>query len=828
MNIYNILIVFIILIVFTLIYLLFNIVNKKIEPFEDVIINNIPLPNITDDNLITISSLALQTSSSSSTSNSSTDPNLLLNTSETLEIKDARNYYQLTSSYKVSSGQYISSLFKLNPPSVLLMSDILYKNDSKNIKNGFPESIGFYNYINIVLPYSNIIGTKIEISYSNFELQPLNNFRSEDRPSNKDVRIYTSDDDNEFVFINKKDISQNTNTTLVFDIPSGKIINSILYILVSPLIKNITLTKMRIFVKETVYIQDTTIKKDIIRFGTDNPSEVVEIPNTYVIPEARDTELGIGSSVSKLEQLNRLFKFITPWAIYNGGDYSESTKTIPELLNRQCLAAKISGELPIIQTDNNIKYLSGTTETIVEFPQYSLPEFYTICAITKYTNNTQDVSKRGRILTSTTSGTNWLLGHHAGVTGVMHNGEWKTTSSESYPTNNTDWVVSCVKSSISANNTILINGVSRGIKGPDKIYNYLSGKRLTINIDNYNQNSDFGLSYLIIWNAILSDNQLRLVSESLQDYLNTGKNLDLIGININLNDGSTREKAARSAMEIKRLTCTNRNGLYWILPGYGDKSNAKQVYCIMDDMVFGGGWMLALKGAKNSGAFVYSSEHWTNYTRFNDEPSNKSDYESYKTDAKYDIYNYYRAIDCLAMFDVNDTNGEATFVNNPEYGWIWKWDNIYNGDRISLLEFFVNNYSKYYYTSHNPNKGFLEKWMSDRGFNANYLTPQYFDSFLVNVTCKSRVPLNRKIFSQQEQFKAWGLNVIPQGWSHAVRWGGSFNENYAHQSDGIPNSNDVSCGIGLQARTFSAGDAINCCQSTTGTNSSMGFKWFIR
>ena len=136
--------------------------------------------------------------------------------------------------------------------------------------------------------------------------------------------------------------------------------------------------------------------------------------------------------------------------------------------------------------------------------------------------------------------------------------------------------------------------------------------------------------------------------------------------------------------------------------------------------------------------------------------------------------------------------------------------------------------SKYYYTSHNPNKGFLEKWMSDRGFNANYLTPQYFDSFLVNVTCKSRVPLNRKIFSQQEQFKAWGLNVIPQGWSHAVRWGGSFNENYAHQSDGIPNSNDVSCGIGLQARTFSAGDAINCCQSTTGTNSSMGFKWFIR
>lgn len=824
MNIYNFLLIFIVLFVFTLIYFLINILNKKIEPFEDTIINNIPLPNITDDNLITITSQSLQTSSSSTTSNS------LLNTSETLEIRNSSDYYQLTSSYIVSSGQYISSLFKLNPPSVLLMSDALYKTDNtKNIKNGFSESIGFYNYINIVLPYSNIIGTKIEITYSNFELQADNNFRFGDKPSKRDIRIYTSDDNNEFVLINTKDIIQNSNTTLVFDIPSGKIIKSILYILVSPLIKNITLTKIRIFVKETVYIQDTTTNKNIIRFGSDNPAEVVEIPNTYVIPDAKDTELGIGSSVARSEQLNRLFKFITPWAIYNGADYSDSTKTIPELLNRQCLAAKISGQLPIIETDsNNIKYLSGTTETIVEFPMYSLPEFYTICAITKYTNNSQDVSKRGRILTSTTTGTNWLLGHHWGVTGVMHNGEWKTTWSESYPTNTTDWVVSCVKSSISPNNTILFNGVSRGIKGPDKIYNYLSGKRLTINIDNYSQNSDFGLSYLIIWNSVLSDNQLRLVSESLQDYLNTNRNLDLNNIDINFNDGSTKEKAARSAMEIKRLTCTNRNGLYWILPENGDKNKAKQIYCIMDEMVFGGGWMLALKGAKNSGSFVYASEHWTKNTFFNDEPSNKRDYESYKTDAKYEIYNYFKAIDCLAMFDYEDTNGEATFVNNTEYGWIWKWDNIYKGTRLSLLDFFSNRYSKYYYTSHNPNIGFLEKWMMDRGFNANYLTPQYFDSLLVNVTCKSRVPLNRKIFSQQEQFKAWGLNIIPQGWNHAVRWGGSFNENYSHARDGIPDSNDVSCGIGLQARSFSAGDAINCCQSTAGTNSSMGFKWFIR
>jgi hypothetical protein len=153
---------------------------------------------------------------------------------------------------------------------------------------------------------------------------------------------------------------------------------------------------------------------------------------------------------------------------------------------------------------------------------------------------------------------------------------------------------------------------------------------------------------------------------------------------------------------------------------------------------------------------------------------------------------------------------------------------------IVLLNFFKprsgfpNGFSNYVYTTTNQNNlEWVKRWMIDRGYLGTYITPDEFRIWNIEQSCIRKSPLNRLIFSQQEEFKAYGLNVIPQGWNHAVRWGGSFNENPGHW-DGLPSSNDVSCGIGLEARHFSAGDAINCCQSTRGTNSSMGFKWFIR
>jgi hypothetical protein len=827
MNINNLLIIFIILFLITMIYFIINIFKQKIETFdEQQIINDIPLPNITDDSKVTIlsqTSLSLQ---------NSIDGGTTKNTVEALEITDSVDMYSLSSSFIASQGQ-ILSLFKINPQPILLTSVPLYTENrsKKNIISGFGNPVSFYNYIAIIFPTTNISGTKIEISYSNYTINNPSDFNTDDSNAKKDIKIYTGDDSS-FTLLDSNTFTSNSQTTLTFNI-LDKLIKSNIYIFISPVIKSITLTKIRFYVKEIQYLQLKLDEKDIIKFTSDNDAEQITIPSTIVIPDTKDTEIGIGTPISNNVKLNNLFKIIVPWAIYDGKDYDSVSKTIPEALNRNCKAAKIFGTDPIKVKEDNIEYLSGTTDTVVEFPNYSLPEYHTICVITKYTNKMNDITKRGRIITSTTSGTNWLLGHHWGVTGVMHNGDWKTTDTESLSADKNEWIVSCVKSSASTNNTILFNGINRANKGPGRIYNYSGGKRITINIDNYGQHSDFGLSYLIIWDVILSDNQLKLVSETLQDYLKTGVSLNLSNISISVNDGSTKDKAAVSAVEIKKVACTTRNGLYWILPANGDKNNAKQVYCIMDDLVSGGGWMLALKAGKHSTTFNFHSPHWTNNTVLNDITANSREHEAF-SDAKYDIYNYYNAVDCLAIFDRNDTNSEVTFITNPEYGWIWTIPRFYNnGIRISLLNYFKpkpgfpNGYSTYFYTSKDRTETSINRWMLDRGFSGTYVPPQYFENFLVNVTCKLRLPLNRNIFSQQEAFKAWGLNVIPQGWSHSARWGGSFNENTGSW-ESVPNTNDVSCGIGLQARNYSAGDVIGCCQSTAGTNTSMGFKWFIR
>jgi hypothetical protein len=815
----NFLIIFIILFIIGVVLFLITISNKKIEHFNEVI-SNLPFPNITNDNDVIIQSQDLSNMNSSAN-------NITLNIRESLDINTTYESFIITSSYLLTNRtDTISSLFKLHPPTngIKLNSVEPYDKDgNNNINSGFGDPVRFYNYISINFPNTNMTATKIEISYSTFEI--TDKIKSD---ISTDIRIYTSED-NTFQNLGTQDINKSSNT-LIFNIPENKLIKSYLYIFISPKIRSIVLTKLRFFIQKKEYLQKVITEDDIIKFSTDNPAEQITIPSTFSAGIQEETEIGFGQSISNYKKLNNLFKFIPPWAMYDGKDYNVSSRTIPEILKRNCKDAIVAGETPKIITENNIKYLSGTTATKILFPDFSLPEYYTICAITKYTStDISNVSKRGRILTAVSSeNTNWLLGHHWNVIGVMHSYGWRTSWNQSISGDGNQWVVSCVKSSSSVDKSLLFNGISRGTSAPPKMYNNKADNKLNINFSNYGQNSDFGLSYLIIWDVVLSDNQLKLVSDTLQEYLKTGQDLDISDITISQNDGSTEQKAAKSAMDIKRLTCTNTNGPYWIK--YATNKPAKLVYCIMDSMVFGGGWMLALKGAKNSGEFVYHASHWTNDSVLNETHDNFADF----TNAKYDIYNYYSATDCLAIFDANDTKGELTFNNYPEYGWIWHIPNFNGKDKISLLDFFKprngfpRGLSSYAYTSTNQgNIEWVKRWMIDRGFSGYYISPQYFENMFVETTCTKRSPLNRKIFSQQEHFKAWGLNVIPQGWNHAVRWGGSFNENPGHW-DGLPNSNDVSCGIGLQTRNFSAGDAINCCQSTTGTNASMGFKWFIR
>lgn len=800
--------------------LYFIVIDNRIEKF-DIKTTIVSMPNITDDNKV---SILAQDRNSLINSNDS----ITTNARETLEIQ---NLYSetitLTSSY--IPNQPISSLFKLSPPAggIILVSPDLYKDGKKNIKNGFPNPVDFYNYICINLVSTNINAKSIELSYNRYELYSDNDFINKNDKPPLNISIYTGDNNN-YNHLGTKTNITNGNTSLIFDIDAAnKLIKSNIYIFISTQIRSITLTKLRFNIEERSVVQNTKIDENIIRFSSGNSNEQISVPAIYT---TQDIEAPKSSTpLSNYQILNNIFKFYTPWAIYDGKRYNSSRGVIPELLNRECKNAIVSGKNANIAQEGKISYLSGTTETIVDFPEYSLPEYYTICAITKYTNS--DPNKNYRILTTQNESPNWLLGHHSGFIGVMHNRVWRTHPYENVSNNINDWVVSCVKSSAtsSVDNTMLFNGIKKSYPNQvaGKIDYYNSGdKSIVINKCIWGQKSDFGLSYLIIWDKVLSDNQLKTVSDSLLEYLRTGSDLDLSGINVNLNDGSTREKAAVSAMAIKELTCTNKNGLYWILPKDGNPANAKQIYCIMDsNFPNGGGWMLALKGAKNSNAFVYFSSHWTTNSVLNE---NNQDHEAY-TDAKYDIYNYYEAKECLAMFDGNDTNGELTNFYKPEYGYIWYLSIMEGKNKISLLDFNKpkDNYpygtSYFIYTSQNTDKKGVENWMNSyRLYGGNYINYSDFENYLTNATWNRRLPLNTKIFSHQNGFKAYGFNVKPTNYmNHLVRWGAIYN------NEQLPDTCDVSGGIGLNT-SYSAGDYLGCCESVRGINASMGFKWFIR
>ena len=852
MNIVNLIIIIMILILLTIIYFIINICNQKIETFVDSItIEAVPYPDIKNSTGATITNQLVVEGKDIITDKSKTE-----NIKESLDYDG--DFFIIRSSYKKTSGS-LSSLLYDPPTEITLMTDNLYdRNGNYNIKSGFSGTLlNNYNYISILFPYTNMTAHSIEITYKAIQTFEESDFKNDPykyifRQEFDGIYIYTSD---EITYTELKSMTgrnfiiPNNPTTpykLIFNL-DGKLIKRYLYIFISPAIKSITITNIKFLLKNIHKNSKTGLLEDdenIIKYNTDNPAEQVKIPDTYIANDISESTLGTGTNVNNATKINALFGLLPPWAIYDGQDYKsiDGKRYIPDALGRECRNAIISGREPTIETENNtakgvnIRYLSGKTDTIVRFPEYSLPEYYTICTITKYTNtNPNESFKRGRIITAADNVTNWLIGQHGDYTGMYFNNGWKTHWATNLSDDKNEWVVSCVKASYSTAGSLLLNGKERTIAAPGPIPNYVYAKKnLTINTDNYSQFSDFGLSYVIIWNIVLTNSQLKLVSDTLNEYVKTGIKIPLNNISIKLRDGKSQDTAGISALEIKRQSCTNTNGLYWILAENDtDTKNATRIYCIMDDLVFGGGWMMALKGDKNKDTFKFFSNHWTNNTTLNDKADN---YEAF-TDAKYNIYNTYKATDCLAIFDAKDTNGELTFINKPEYGWIWYQANYFNGQKISLLDFYKSkpgypwgNHS-YIYTSLNNNLNYVKQRMRDvdwyYGGGEVYVEPKYFDQYYINVTCTQRVPLNPKIFSRQDAFKAYGFNVVPLGWAHSVRWGGSFNENLSYR-DGVPDSNDVSCGIGLQAGGRSAGDVIGCCESNKGTNAPMGFKWFIR
>ena len=260
-----------------------------------------------------------------------------------------------------------------------------------------------------------------------------------------------------------------------------------------------------------------------------NPLAIIEEPQKINPVGQQQTSLSSYNDVSIVDFLSVVLTYI-PWGIYYAGNVSNDNILL-DLLNRSQRNAVITGNITKnIGSGNgavgNIASILGSTNTTIEFPNNSIPDKFTICSITRYTNST---ANNKRILTAKNASlsNDWIHGHSSGKKGVVYyNNEFKTNNTPDIKLSGelTDWVITCAKNDDSVPNNIYINGIPSGVKPGGK-----GGLNLSINkIDNsniINEMSDFALSYVIIWDSCLSNKALKIISDSLVKYLHTGEQL---------------------------------------------------------------------------------------------------------------------------------------------------------------------------------------------------------------------------------------------------------------------------------------------------------------
>ncbi len=220
----------------------------------------------------------------------------------------------------------------------------------------------------------------------------------------------------------------------------------------------------------------------------------------------------------------------TPWAIYFPGNYNKELNILPNLLGNK---TRDITDIKNITFQNDVIF--GGINSYIKFPNNSINSNFTICSLTKYTSTNKTFNNK--ILQAYDDTTQFYHGHYKNKVGVI---EYDNYEFAKYmPSTNAinDWVITCAKNT-NADDNVLINNSSCGlIIDPD--YNNINKipNTLTININKSNdlsQNSEWAMSYVIIWDSHLTDNEINLISNALNNYLNTNQPL-----NFNFSDSST-------------------------------------------------------------------------------------------------------------------------------------------------------------------------------------------------------------------------------------------------------------------------------------------------
>ena len=827
-----VIVLFLILLFILVVVIIYNTLNNKIEKFYVTPTSVARLPSETA-HINTVKQ-----------TNVSVNPSIYFtgyNIAETCSESVSMDIYSVVSSfnYKDSSSDTILGTLNYDNRNTINLtnnnSNFTYFNVS--VYNGTNQSDGSSNYT--INPLSG--GNYIAIFFPIDDKLYFNNLRiiysSSGIQNASDVSLYTAVEENTTQSkINTTNVFINGALSISNNGFNEDINNIIIYF--PPKCTDISITKMDFMFN--------VIDSENFKYTT----RTTRVMDTDVLLPDSSADFVSTNYNTNVGQFMSIFYRDVPSFIYDfgtidgcGGSYTVASdgvtvNSISDVFGRFSSTTTINGTNPIIETEydmyNNVigKYLKGTTNTTILFPKGTIPQNYTICCVTKYVPR----GATERIITADIF--NYLIGHWASREGTVFNqnspNNWIRSVQEDINVNKASsrrWLVTCIKSGGNGTNNLIINGV----KYPGDGGNGYDPARMTINGCTLytNEKSDFGVKYIFIWNKVLSDDKLQIISDNLNAMVNGIPiifKIDRTKITVNLKDGVTASSAALSAKEIKSIYGTTKNGFYWIkLPDVG----AQLTYCIMDDDVYGGGWMLAIQGSSKSTMFHYYSHLWTtNNVTLNTKSIEFMDANGDINldkiiDAKYDVYNCMNVEDCLALFPGSQTYGNTNIQGKPRYGWTWYSPSaLGNYKGITLLEFFNKGYNNFNYSYYCPT--------TRRNGPGNYMN---FSQLLTNII---DVYMPISIWARQYAFMAFGFNykqIYSNGNCHNVRWGGSFNENYYYNwyyrtCSADDNSNDVSGGIGIckwgDNNDGSAGSRINCCQQGSAPARPMSFQWYIR
>jgi hypothetical protein len=207
-----------------------------------------------------------------------------------------------------------------------------------------------------------------------------------------------------------------------------------------------------------------------------------------------------------------------PWGIYFAGNYSNNTLYDLSGNGRHAIttgAITSNNSSDVFGAKSIIKSISGGISSTITWTAGSIPENFTILSLTRYTGG-----NRGRILQS--SDENWIHGHHGGNRGVCYYNGWKTT----YPLTETldNWLCCIGKNSSTTPYNIFVDGKAVGK------YSGGDGNK-TLVIKNTGEISDWALSYVIIWNRHLTDDEMFSNSKLITNYLSSGTEPSFISAN---------------------------------------------------------------------------------------------------------------------------------------------------------------------------------------------------------------------------------------------------------------------------------------------------------